>query len=486
MGREFTVEYDDFTGGHFVGDNDMKQPFNTWTGENICCTADEGFLMPDGGWTESSLVFQRAGAPVLVHPVRAADSDSTFVIESQTVYKVTAAGAVSTFTALGTSPGTLSHACHIQISGSPLLILGKGGSILSMNAAGTLTTTGFFMAPVGAAGFWQWKNWLLTIYDSYIAWTDADALTSTSTNYLLIPSYGDIITLIPTSDVLYALTSDGWWAVTGVLGETTQLRRITKFGGASTTTNPVAAAEVSTGIAHASISGSQVRILNGGIVSPFAVIKNPATSTAVVQGGDTIMVTNAAREVYIWSESRRQWRVSAPILGHGAYALYPVEDHSAATTTVAALGIVQYSAGNFRGYVYTHPKEITQPLLTGGGFDTATVQLADYMRSKEFRVKEMLVEVDKGTVTGATSAARAVGACVLTYPIVGVADGGNSGQNSGSTVQEVAFTPDDSDAGDREMVRFRVNDAGPTFSAKPVLNLRGVKLRRVILVCEDA
>ena len=56
-----------------------------------------------------------------------------------------------------------------------------------------LTTTGFFTAPVGG---WVLavEELLLTIYDSVHRLTDADALTSTSTNYL-DPTYGDIITL---------------------------------------------------------------------------------------------------------------------------------------------------------------------------------------------------------------------------------------------------------------------------------------------------
>jgi len=40
------IEYDDFTGGHFVGPRDTAQPANTWTGDNVWVDRSTGYLMP--------------------------------------------------------------------------------------------------------------------------------------------------------------------------------------------------------------------------------------------------------------------------------------------------------------------------------------------------------------------------------------------------------------------------------------------------------
>ena len=222
------------------------------------------------------------------------------------------------------------------------------------------------------------------------------------------------------------------------------------------------AAEVSTGIAHARSAGRRSIPPTAGIVSTLCRQETRATSTAVA-GGDTIMASPTQHARGVRSGPNRRHGVR-PDSRPRRMRCTRSRDHSAATTTVAALGIVQYSAGNFRRYVHPPEGDHATP-VDRWRFDTATA-VGRLHALQGVPVKEMLVEVDKGTVSGATSAARAVGAYVLTLP-----DRRRGGRRQLARTQGPPFrrllSPLTIRMPATAMVRFRANDAGPIFRPSP-------------------
>jgi hypothetical protein len=72
---QFRVEWEDFSGGFFVGPNDADQPRNTWTGTGMTVSADQSMLMPAAAVTQvtgmgtivaSVQNFQQFGAPITI------------------------------------------------------------------------------------------------------------------------------------------------------------------------------------------------------------------------------------------------------------------------------------------------------------------------------------------------------------------------------------------------------------------------------------
>jgi hypothetical protein len=103
MGRRFDVVYDDFTGGHFVGATQTKQPRDTWTGVNAICTADEGFLMPDAGTTQVATILNGAGTDS-ARPARVLRSGDMGVVVGSTWNYLSRATYTVQSTSIGASP----------------------------------------------------------------------------------------------------------------------------------------------------------------------------------------------------------------------------------------------------------------------------------------------------------------------------------------------------------------------------------------------
>ena len=519
MGRQFTVEYDDFTGGHFVGDHEIKQPFNSWVGRGVCVTADEGFLMADGGWTSSGLATGSGSMPTPTMPLATYASGvptgTTFVIDT-TIYQIDTSGTLNTRGTFASAPDSATHA----VSAAGQVFFVNGANLYQVQDSPTYTKVVTSLAVAGSfsEGVWRWKDWLVVPWgvSLYFSAPGVDSSMSfPSGNYIDIPGNQSITTVVPTADALYVATSEAWWSITGVLGETTVLRRLTKSGTvrrASTAVPPLplSACEVDAGIAYIGPTERELMVLQGSVPFRWLTMRADApTFSRIVSCADAVLGVTSTDgyppDAWIWSETARRWRrsplpESSILSGTDAgtvtsTAYYPVEDLDALSSTLGVLVVTHATVPSSRwsARVFTQAKNPLQPSVSSGGTTTAApnefaeaqVDLADYMKVAPFRVKEMLVEVDKGRTDGADAAARSLSAQLITHPIIEVAGGGAAGAGSGSSTQTVNFTPGDTEAGDREMVRFRLGDAGPTFTAKPRLTFKGVKIRRVILVCED-
>jgi hypothetical protein len=283
-----------------------------------------------------------------------------------------------------------------------------------------------------------------------------------------------------------------------VLGSTTNVRRITKIGGIqSSTTNLVRArtvAESEDGPVFIAENKHGLRILRGSRVEQFMVLPDPYTQlTEVVSCADYLTV-RAGGDVWVWSELTRRWRKTVPPtatqLGHASVAYQLVSDQNTGTSTIGLVSNHNTSGSNYEARIWQQPKEPRQPVSTGGAFDSATVQLAEYNRDTPFRVNKLLVEVDFGRPLTQTGN-RVMTASVVTQPGAQLAQthalSGDLPAVARSTPITTTWTSvSTSRNGHRQMVEVgATNGLADTFTAAPVITMQGLKIRRVIMRCEE-
>jgi hypothetical protein len=226
--------------------------------------------------------------------------------------------------------------------------------------------------------------------------------------------------------------------------------------------------------------------LSGGVSTKihYGPIGPPAwpTAQAVVDCGNDIVVQSLGY-LWHWSDNQRRWRLT---INPYTTAQTPVEDPTGHASFLMTLG---EDAGNT--YVYRTVKEPLQPLSTGGVFDSATATLAEYQGKEPFKVNEILVEIDFGN-PNVQSGQRSLAVCAITNGIVDLetryplATDGTALALQSSTFTKTWDTARSTRNGHREMVRFPVNDgAAATYTAAPRLTLKGIKVRRVIMRCEE-
>lgn len=519
MGRKFDVEYSDFSGGHFVGAYDVAQPMNTYTGVNVAVTADQGFLMPDNGWAASSPLRTGTLLTGVSQPfIDGGDSNvvvttSTAGVTTEELHLVSSTGGSFSTFAKGSSTNRFNAGNRvIQVAdsaGNLRYASMKDGRIVLMAANGTVasdTATGFTQA----TGLWQWGVFTVSIgatNRNRVYFSDPGNPTSwTSTNFFDVgPSWASILAVVPTADVLYIASSEGWYAVSGILGQNNVVRKVATTSlsgndlpvGVSMAPSPPLATASQFGVSFMAATRG-IRVLRGSNVADAA---RPFGTTIwqIVAVGDVLAAYGSSKggaqdEVWLWSEARRMWRAStlpsASSLGYSSLFRHQlVRDEANRSTHVN----VVVSAGSYGSaesvLVLRQAKEQTNPAASGGVFPSATLGLADYQAKAPFRVTEVVVEVDFGTTSG--DAARSLTAQVHTSALTDQdvtlrrTTSGDPQLPVSSPLTKTWSTLSSTTAGDREMVRFKVNDAAPAMAAAPRLTLQGVKVRRVIMRCED-
>lgn len=491
MSKRFDVVYDDFTGGHFVGPSQANQPHNTWTGANVLCTADEGFLMPDGGWSRSAAVKSAVALSEPTPPIRAGsifgDFGIIFAIDKE-VFTVLA----GVSTVRGAFANDVNGHASIGASGDAVSFGAVAvNQALTILIDGTWTTS--TSATTGATfyGFWRWKEWLLHFDYNILYFSNPDSVVFPAGNFLTF--YGSNIgALVSTNDQLLVLTSDGWFSVTGVLGETTNIRKMANIG-SQYFSNILAGAEADSGVLFPAGEGEALRLLSGTQV--YAAMHASGTVIDRIVNASDCVVATSDNHFWIWSNTHRRWRRSdAPTAteqGHLSIAYWPAEDGTVSSSVLSAVGHHNTTGSTYTVYGWDTPREPLQPVSTGGAFNSATVTLAEYQHNAPFKVNEILAEVDFGqpvVQTGERSLAVAAITNAITdldQTFVHDTDGTVLPAQS-STITKVWGNATATKVGDRQMTRFGVSDgAASTYTAAPKLTLKGVKVRRVIMRCEE-
>lgn len=509
MGREFDVEYDDFSGGHFVGPSNARQPMNTWTGTNVVTTVDEGFLMPAPAWSVSQPSSGGLDAPPVMDETLGAIV--TVVGNTKFVKFLPGAGSNIENTMSPTpvaGPTSTGQLLRVDVSGvAYYAYTSLGRRTLINRTTGAITdATPLIVGGPTVVGLWQWGVFVVAFVDNRLYFSNAGDLVTTwpANNFVDIGAkWSVILGLVVTADLLYVATTTGWFAVSGVLGQTTTVRKLSRipminqFALATTGNRPLTyygsdAAETQDGIIHRSGPGDVLRVLRGSSIDPAMFLPEGITLDKIANAGDVIIATDTLNRLWIKSEVVGSWRCLAlPTIAGIRTRWAPVLDESIVTSTVNVVAQVEQPAFTYTTTCCAQAKTPTQPVASSGVFPSATVDLAPIQRNRSLRAREMLVEVDFGQPATQT-ASRSLTAQLVADPVLNMDP--TFGRTASGDVQPVATTAQTvqwtnataTRNGDRQMLRFGLSDvANGVFSLRPRITMQGVKVRRVIVRCEE-
>jgi hypothetical protein len=498
------VVYDDFSGGHYVGGSNANQPRTTWTGQNVVCTADEGFLMPDGGWERSDLVAGSLAvdgpffAPIMwnetttglgprpravfaVRPNGGAGSQA-YIADIEDSWPAITPGASTTFT--GAVRGIVSDVA--ATSGNQVVFAADRDpipgtatvrrQILVWNARFPGTPTS---VPLNEArNVVQWGEFTVAFTNDSNVIRFSDPSNPTvwpATSFFTVGRPGSLITaVLPAGETLYiGVRGEGWWAVSGVLGKTASLRRIASVGPPGG-----GAIETQQGLMFAGGGVGQVWLLRGSTTVPF--FSAPDEGVGMFGDANTHAVLATSKSGWVWSDVTRRWRRTTTPAG---YSHVPFKDMSGS----GFLYVLSWTVGVGAKSLYIHRtlREPLQPTVTNGQFNAATVRLAPFTNPTPFRVHEVIAEIDFGRPTNQTPprslSCRVETSAAIDIPSAFTSSDGVAQSPTSTTLNRQWSNAQNTVNGHRETIRFAVSDAPTTYSAAPVLTMRGVKIRRVIL-----
>ena len=481
MARSFDVEYDDFSGGYYVGRSEAKQPKNTWRGTDIVVAQHDQMLVPAApvevadNWTVPSPV--NPFGPLLMDGTYLYgfdDADPLKMWEYPVLTDWDSVSALTSYTFVDPPQG------RGVVAGGYLVMPVNGVAFLATYNLSTNVTSTATAAPAVVTDLFQWGEFTLAWNGStnrlyYSA--PANPLSWSSANYYDIGKPGDrILTCAVSLGTLYVGTEGAWFALSGVPGASISIRQITYTGASSTHSTPDL-----NGIVYAGgYNGhTPVAVLAGSRLQPAIFTSSSATTTATVHGADQYIVADPdfnGEIIYVRSPEGAWWRLSAQQARD-----FP-DDRSIFFESQSRL---YYAAGTS---VWRQKLDVSDPPLdtAGTSFQSATVTLADYQANRPFRVDEVIVELSLG-VTAANSPRRSV-SCAVDMTSVPVEASSTTGFSANASDTQTYLMPGmaTATADERVTVRFRPNNAGPSFTAAPRITLEGVKLRRVIMRCTEA
>lgn len=486
MAADFIVDYDDFSGGLYVGSTVTKMPKNTWVGDNVLSCEVDGTLMPAGAWVPRSDAAVVSSPPP--HPsagVRVfSDLFATglFGCDGANLFEETVdvdathhawdvAGRAAHVAPLGapTFARMGPYVVFANLSGNALYLYNQSTGIVTTPSTPTVinSPTVFGEFVVGFANDTLWWS------------APTDPTSWPATNFVQVGSSGNGITaLVVVGSSLMVGKTDGWWQVTGVLGSSETIVQ------AATEGTPAGAVVASDGLLAfpgRKFDGSAVRVLRGSVVSTLAYQEAPVpTLNAIYQAGGYMMLAGTLGQILVRSPSGRWHRLNAAHQ-NGLFVIGLANTPAAHPFGYAWLGT---TVGN--GFPYRYLLAPLNPPMTATptAFASGTANLNEYRRATRFKIKEVIVELDLGVTS--LNAARQITLTMLT-PTQALEGAPVATQFSaaGSTPQTYTLPPLATSNGERVTVRFNPTDGQDTYSMIPQVTLQGVKLRRLLVRAQD-
>lgn len=526
VGRSFEVVYDDFSGGHFVGQVGTRQPKNTFVGYDVGPDPSDGCLVPLGEFFTINNALAGDAASSCTDPLILAGSNAG-------VAKVIWAGSAHVYTTSLSPPVVSPVAVNSAVLAGayprsvpayfapqdkvliPNLALTSIFGIDITGASPVVSTTtalpanmqpGFGTGIVAYGEFAMFATGFGKIYFS----NPSVATTWTATDWFSCPA--GTVTLLVHQGSLYIGAQNGWWVASGIPGSTLSLRQLTTV---ATGWQPVSidTSIVSAGLAVTSLIkqefapngplfrelvGSRDRALSWGAspdgrypyyisqatrVGPYMVARSLlAVGTVVDEGGaSTVLGTT----LWILDTRTGTWtRRQVPV--HTIYSL--------ASWREPAGDLLVYRTGSPDNHYFASLSLAGLYPDQDGTYQTATAELAEHYHPVQFHVKEVLCEVDYGTIptsgeNGLTNLDRSIAVYVKTPGvIIDQEQDLTLSRAKTSTLTQVLPTRAQVGANftrRRSWVRFNPTDGNSTFNATPVVTLTGCKLRRLVLRCQE-
>lgn len=235
----FTLEWDDFTGGYHVGPSHANQPGNTWRGTGVYVDPNDGMLNGVPDWTTVTL----SGFT----PTTATGGGNSFLFtDGQNcwrIYKTTTANTANVclygYTSFGNAAVGNTAISNVSTIHDAEAWDAQYIFISYTQSSGTDELTRYDTITPGITNYStpeplrylkRWGEFMVgagvtTPYRLFYS-SPYDPTTWDSGDYIDIGDVGPITGLAVFGDTLYVSKPDGWWAVTGVPGQTTTVRGI--------------------------------------------------------------------------------------------------------------------------------------------------------------------------------------------------------------------------------------------------------------------
>lgn len=534
------VEWDDFTGGYYVGASATKQPRNTFTGQNVAVAMDDATLIPMyspdtlllSGTDVSGGVITNAGWTV-VGPPAGLNGLTCFTAKTASaayLYAVSALGVVVRHTlSLAGSLASFLTVRPTVISGDnkndyiDVYVAGdyrqliryklnidgtvRAGfpttiAINGMTATGDTQVLGTAVWGARLVGYGQSPN----LYFS----AAADFTTWSATNYIGIGYVNDNITaIVPRNYDLLIGKPSGWYVVTGVLNYSASVRQINNGLGilgsdpASEWNNQVVF-NTDTGTIGYPVN---LYTVNGARVQPMAfqrfagniqnlnLAKGPLGVLQVCHTvDDDVDVTGM---IYLLNQQARWCRITIPTATSATTGdtvkYYPVNIVQSRTDFWfnPACTIMEHNHTDNKVAIQTLRIPTFEPGTdTGGVPATGTVLLADYMSQTPITVTDVYVEVELvelGSPNAYFGDGSITCAINMKFPPADLAF--SVGNVSSTTMNAGSYDPASiPGTGTRFMgrvFRFRPDNPGYGYGFEVQVNFASMKVRRVMAVLKE-
>jgi hypothetical protein len=514
----FAITYDDFTGGHYMGNRDTAQPSNTWTGTNT-------MLDPRGNLiATSSPLLETLSGPV-PNPGDTFTIDGVFTVPDyvvifHTYYNAFTATRTSKCNLFQISTNTFSFVA-ITLAGNPQGFIAPDQStdkarFYYVDATGNIRLVEFtYKSPIALAqslvtattnvktSLYKYKYRLLGIgltgtIRNRLLYSDPTMTTWGATDYYEFP--GQITNIAPRTNDLVVTTTAGIYSVTGVFGESVNIQEIFTFAEMSQgMTNPVTYGRdfIYLNDYLDSMNGKVFAGLgtNKSLIATLDLEAEPPLNIALINPG-LVAIASETGYAYIMDTSAR-WARSV-------FSNWQANDIAVggSTSTSGSVGTAAVTLANLPGNMYfaepaikPYERDITDVvayLIRTNNTDikvyatvhtakdpvtnaTGSVLLAEYWHNKPMVVREVIVEVEYvATTTGGSVAVNIIptGAVDINSTVAQTMTSSTITAPSESTASTIIH-------------RFRANNAGRAYGFKPNITHKGVRIRRVICVCED-
>lgn len=508
----FQVTYDDFTGGHYMGNRDTKQPANTWTGANT-------MLDPRGNLIGTDAVLMTTKPNPLPAPsvgdffyLNGFFSHSGYVTVIYTFFDSSVPSTISYIQSYSLSAGTWNVLGADQLTGVPVGYLAPDQTatvptLYYTTSTGTIrkltfgTTFGNWTDALATSGtnvttsLYKYKYRLLGLGGSprnRLYFSDPTMTTWGATDYYEFP--GLITNVAPRSNDVVVTTTSGIYSVTGVLGESVNIQEIYTFD------------ELSQGMANPITYGRDFIYLNdyldsmnGTIYAGLGVTKNligtldleatPPLNIGLTNPGMPVVMSENGYAYSMGPENTwtrfqfSNWdvgdvryddritktAVSITDFPGNMYLAQSILKPYETDTTDATLYVARLDQMEIKVYKATHT---TKDPVSGA---TGTVVMSEYWHSKPCVVKEVIVEAQYV----ATGSNASLSVNIIPTGAVDI-DSSVAPNMTSSTITAPSQT-----TASTIIVRFRVDNAGRAYGFKPRIQHKGVRIRRVICMVED-
>lgn len=526
VSKTFDVTYDDFSGGHFVGQVGTRQPKNTWVGHDVTACQFDGTLMPlEAFYSITATMGGLDGRNTCTRPLMLGSGSQVVWAGSAHAYSLTVSALAQPLavTAIATpfpatpGPGLAFPSIdpvYFKPTSEVLYPSSTSANLVRVNAGATVVNSNATPAQFSNLIAWGQFVFGVDINNPYKVWfsNPGTATTWSATDFFILDD--SMGAWCVHQGNLFMATGGGWYVATGIPNATLSIRQITtvETGGfpvsidttvltRSGFTSTLAGENVlnPNGALIRELAGNQTRALNWSVgpegrppayasdmarVGNFVVARvDPLGAGAKTDEGGFNGGFDLGPMIWVLDIRTGCWhRRSIPSTeGTG----------SGLCTGLGASDFIIYRRSaptDNLMFARLNPADLIPN--QDGTWPTGTVELCEYYHPRQFKIKEVWCEVDYGTPSfSLDSNVRSISVSVKTPGVFIEGDPDISfSRAQSSTLTQVL--PSRALTGTnytrrRSWVRFNPTDGADTFTATPVITLSGLKLRRCIVRCDE-